>query len=583
MNGESARHDDRGATLVIVAVLAITILSFAALAVDLGWAYSVKRQLSSTADAVALAGAQEAGLRYRDTDGCLPNGTGYRPSDSLEAAIRSAVADTHAENHPNGSIGVPDPQITCDDLTSVTVSVTERSTLRTFFGGLMGVDALNPAAAATANVSGYTEQGGLRPFTVCLADLTAGSVKVDGKYPTMDSIYAGSGESSETLAGGGNSSWAAGSGVITTTSDHKLSVGDLVRTDVRSGGGTDGFYYVGSTPTNKSLTLATVPVLTTASTNLVVPSAAGTVDLFKQTTYGPAGGGLATIAGATPTVITTPSVHDLGVGDYVQVWSTLNGTIDGQSPPKYYYVISTPSNKSITVSTVEGSSSAFSFAAPDKVFIYKSDPNAQANTTNCGSNFLGAPGNWGYARFGLSGNQPTLLCLIEKGYGPSCGGSAAIDLGDDAGSTTGLGNSGDSLQVPAGQGGQATSDLVSYMNNLLGQTILLPVADTWYEQGQNANYRAYGGVPVEFCGYIFPTSNQNPTPNVKGTAPGDCWKDTLYQAAIDAGNMEGASLYIQWRRAAAGMVQNYVGQSDDDDSRCDLRKDGCVASLRLVR
>jgi hypothetical protein len=140
--------------------MTVMLLGMGAIAVDLGFGYSVKRQLSSTADAAALAGAQEAGLKFKTLGGC---GT------SLTAAVNSAVAASHNANAPAGSTGVPTPTVTCDT-DEVTVSVTERSDLDTFFGRVLGVTTLSPAAAATANVFGAKQLSGLRPFTVCIGD-----------------------------------------------------------------------------------------------------------------------------------------------------------------------------------------------------------------------------------------------------------------------------------------------------------------------------------------------------------------------------------------------------------------------------
>ena len=55
-------RDDSGAVAVIVAILVIALLGLAALAVDLGYFYNVRRALQAAADAGALAGAQELGM-----------------------------------------------------------------------------------------------------------------------------------------------------------------------------------------------------------------------------------------------------------------------------------------------------------------------------------------------------------------------------------------------------------------------------------------------------------------------------------------------------------------------------------------
>ncbi len=55
------RYDDTGAVAVLFALMAFAIIAISALAVDVGYWYTCKRQLQSAADAAALAGATELG------------------------------------------------------------------------------------------------------------------------------------------------------------------------------------------------------------------------------------------------------------------------------------------------------------------------------------------------------------------------------------------------------------------------------------------------------------------------------------------------------------------------------------------
>jgi Flp pilus assembly protein TadG len=154
----SHESDESGATLVLVALMMVLLLGAAALAVDLGYAYSVKRQLSSTADAAALAGAQEAGLKFKELNGC---------TTELRTAINGAVAATHNANYPQGVSSAPVPSVVCNN-DRITVTVNEASSLNTFFGRVLGVSTLQPTATATAELFGSPTQPNLRPFTVCL-------------------------------------------------------------------------------------------------------------------------------------------------------------------------------------------------------------------------------------------------------------------------------------------------------------------------------------------------------------------------------------------------------------------------------
>ena len=52
-------HEERGQVIVLVVVMLVVLLGFAALVIDVGYAYYAHRQLQASADAAALAGAQE--------------------------------------------------------------------------------------------------------------------------------------------------------------------------------------------------------------------------------------------------------------------------------------------------------------------------------------------------------------------------------------------------------------------------------------------------------------------------------------------------------------------------------------------
>src|SRR5712691_8254306 len=84
--GSARLGAERGQVLVLVAVGLVALLGFAGLSVDLGSWYHQQRSEQATADAAALAGAQDLpydpaaaaadAIRYADT-----NGAGLSPSD----------------------------------------------------------------------------------------------------------------------------------------------------------------------------------------------------------------------------------------------------------------------------------------------------------------------------------------------------------------------------------------------------------------------------------------------------------------------------------------------------------------------
>lgn len=556
----SHHREERGATLLWVILMMMILLGITALAVDFGLAYAVKRQLSSTADAAALAGAQEAGLRFKSTNGC-PGGV---PDPALVQAINSAVADTHTQNDPWGATGVPVPTITCDP-TQVTVSVQEASSLNTIFARVLGINTLDPAEAATANVFGSTFGGGLRPFTVCVGDAREGKLDTTRVRQSYYTLHNNDTISGEVLQEGGDSTWTASNDEISDGSFSDVSVGDYVRLDVKSGatGASDGYYWVVWRSNNKK----EIRVSTTFGGSAVNITADGVVDVYKQPP--PIGNADAAWSAGSPGVLTTSSAHALIAGDAVWIAVKTGG---GGASSGTYYVVSTPTNTTFTVATTP-TGPPVDITSAGTVYVYKKQ--SLASVQEC--NPTGAPGNWGYASFGLGGSQPVLKCLITYGYGGDAGclGDAiGTNLGDDNDSTpevTAPGNSGNSIQ--------SNPDFRARLTALLDETILLPVAGTWDQQGSNATYTAKGGAAVKVCGFAFPTSNTNPTPNP--LLAGSCWDNNLYNAAAAVGNLDDVSLVLQWKYVDE-YTGVYRGQSTAPSDFCELGNATCIPTVRLI-
>jgi Flp pilus assembly protein TadG len=130
--------DERGGVLVMVVLFLPVLIGFAALVIDVGHAFQVRRHLQSAADAAALAAAQE-----------LPNtanATAVANDYSASAGARNArpylpgVTTTVSFPAPTGS----------------KVKVTETATSRVFFAGLFGFDGFDVSASAVASKSSTT-------------------------------------------------------------------------------------------------------------------------------------------------------------------------------------------------------------------------------------------------------------------------------------------------------------------------------------------------------------------------------------------------------------------------------------------
>lgn len=135
-------NDDRGATIVMTAIVLVVILGMAGIVVDVGALYEERRELQNGADAAALAIAESCALG--------------RPCDysvALDTAIRYASA--------NAADGVSAVDSVDLDLTAKSVTV-QTSTVNgeggnvvePFFGAVVGWDGATVAASATA-IWGY--------------------------------------------------------------------------------------------------------------------------------------------------------------------------------------------------------------------------------------------------------------------------------------------------------------------------------------------------------------------------------------------------------------------------------------------
>ena len=170
------QQDDRGATAVLVGLLATFLLGISAFTVDFGIAFANTRQLQTAADAAALGASGVFASSQKFT--CADVRT-----DKLSAA-GVEVANKIVANKPAGVTATLAPggfTATCTSK-GLEVTATVLGTSSQFFGGLLGQSGdYNLRRTATAVVEAATGVGSkLRPMAVCSSDLpatvTAGTV-----------------------------------------------------------------------------------------------------------------------------------------------------------------------------------------------------------------------------------------------------------------------------------------------------------------------------------------------------------------------------------------------------------------------
>ena len=163
---------ERGAVAVFVAIAMVVLMGFAALAIDLGSAYSDRQQLQNGADAGALAIAQSC-----QSGSCF---------DSAGQASTLLKADKYVKaNKLDGqATGAP-----VADWVGGTVTVEASSTHTNWFAGVIGF----PTTALTARASaewGYQSGGAVLPLTFswCEFQMATGGWDDKGKPINPDVI-----------------------------------------------------------------------------------------------------------------------------------------------------------------------------------------------------------------------------------------------------------------------------------------------------------------------------------------------------------------------------------------------------------
>jgi Flp pilus assembly protein TadG len=159
------RHRSRedGQTVVLAVVAMVALLALSAFAIDVGYAYYAHRSLQASADAAALAGAQE-----------LPN------ASAATATAREYGTGAAAKNHLS-NIGEVTESITTKCLSSLpgcepanAVVAEETARVPTFFARVLGINSLTVKAKATA-----CSYCGVKPLDIMLVVDRTGSMCMD--------------------------------------------------------------------------------------------------------------------------------------------------------------------------------------------------------------------------------------------------------------------------------------------------------------------------------------------------------------------------------------------------------------------
>lgn len=157
---QSRLRDERGMTLVMVAVGLVAFLSATMLAVDVGMLMVARTEAQNAADAGALAGA--VALGFDDYDDRSATGPAVTNAIAAGSAAENGVINS------NASVMVEDVTFPQIDQIRVRVqrSAARQNPIAMFFAPMFGVDTVDVGAEATAQVSPANAMTCVKPFTV---------------------------------------------------------------------------------------------------------------------------------------------------------------------------------------------------------------------------------------------------------------------------------------------------------------------------------------------------------------------------------------------------------------------------------
>ena len=148
---QKQRGNERGATLVWVALAMVALVGMMALALDGGFGYAQRRRMQNAADAAAIAGARLVGLGANTTQ------------------VGNAV---HQYGTTNGATVVNWTYLTSQG----SVQVTTQVTFTTFFAGVVGINEMTASGFAEASLDYLSSSDDLLPMAIEKQDFVFKSV-----------------------------------------------------------------------------------------------------------------------------------------------------------------------------------------------------------------------------------------------------------------------------------------------------------------------------------------------------------------------------------------------------------------------
>lgn len=188
----SEGNDERGGIAVIVAILMVVLLGFAAISVDVAKLYSERAQLQNGADAAALMVAQKCAKNVADAE--------CSPTSSLAAELANKNALDSISNVKD--IALDTSARTVQVTAGAKEAGTAANSVSTFFAGIFGISSAEVSASSSAHWGSPVKGPTPFPLAFSVCQVSTAETKnpqlleghdpsANGDKGTPDCIYAG--------------------------------------------------------------------------------------------------------------------------------------------------------------------------------------------------------------------------------------------------------------------------------------------------------------------------------------------------------------------------------------------------------
>jgi len=168
-NNLTRLFNDKGVTVIVVALLLIVFLGIAAIAVDVGYVYMAKNQLQNAADASALAAGRQLGMICANMTVTQQQGSFNSYMNVIQQAAKEPVNKVAGGDATiaNADIVLGTwPPFATNTTAPRAVQVTVKSSIPTFFANIFGKTGVNVSTVATAALTSQTTGSPGVPFGV---------------------------------------------------------------------------------------------------------------------------------------------------------------------------------------------------------------------------------------------------------------------------------------------------------------------------------------------------------------------------------------------------------------------------------